>query len=87
MKFIKEILSQLTSGADTSFAFQFYIAEGYGGYFQNVKGVERLSSDETVLLFKTGALVVGGENLVVTKYCDGDMLIEGNIIRVEKIRG
>lgn len=87
MKFIKEILSQISSGADTSFAFQFYIAEGYGGYFQNVKGVGRLSSEEIILLFKTGALIVGGENLVVKKYCDGDMLIEGNILRVEKIRG
>lgn len=87
MKFIREILSQLSAGADTSFLFQFYIAEGCGGYFQNVKGVERLSSEEITLLFKTGALVVGGENLVVKKYCDGDMLIEGNIVRVEKIRG
>jgi len=81
------MLSQFSFGVDASFTFQYYIIEGYGGYFQNVKGVERLSPEEVVILFKTGALLVCGEALAVKKYCDGDMLVEGNIFKVEKIRG
>jgi len=86
MKFIKETLKKFSFDADASLGAQYFVSEGFGGYFENVKGVERLAPDEIVILFKTGALLAAGENLAVKKYCDGDMFIEGNILKVEKLR-
>lgn len=85
MKFIKEMLSQFSFGADTSLAFQYYVICGCGGYFQNIKSVAAMGEREISLISASGIFTVEGENLVIKKYCDGDMLIEGNIIKVEKV--
>ncbi len=85
MKLIKEILGQLASDTDTSLLLQYYVAEGRGGYFENVRDVASFSSTEIRLLSRGGGVIVKGENLSIRKYVEGDVVIEGDIGGIEKI--
>lgn len=59
---------------------------GGGGYLQGVKAVEDFSSERIVVCFPKKRVVIEGEGLSIGKYCDGDLQIDGCIIRfsVEK---
>lgn len=68
-------------------SFQYCVADGCGGYFQNIKSVAAMSKSQITLISRSGAFCVEGEGLIIKKYCDGDMLIVGNIIKVERLEG
>lgn len=66
-------------------ALQYCVADGCGGYFQNIKSVAAMSKSQITLISRSGTFGVEGRGLIIKKYCDGDMLIEGNITKIEKL--
>ena len=50
------------------------------GYFEGVKGVEEFSSIRILIRFPRHRVEVLGEGLVIQKYCDGDLQVEGKIL-------
>lgn len=52
---------------------------GGGGYFEGVKCVEELSSQRIVLCFSRRKVEIEGEELSISKYCDGDLAVGGRI--------
>ena len=85
MEFLKEIAKVLVADAAGAFRVQYAVVDGKGGYFQNVKRLVQFSSTEVVLRGRTGAVRVEGENLSLGKYFAGDLVIEGDIARVERV--
>ena len=55
------------------------------GYFENVKSILNYSENEIVLSLKKGGLKVAGEGLYIKKYCMGDIVICGKILKVERV--
>ena len=85
MEFLKEIAKALGADAAGAFRVQYAVLDGKGGYFQNVKRLAQFSETEIVLRGRQGALRVEGENLSLGKYFAGDLIIEGRIVRVERL--
>ncbi len=54
-------------------------------YFENVKSILSFSREEIVLGLKKGALKVSGRELYVKKYCAGDVVICGEIQKLERL--
>lgn len=53
-------------------------------YIENVKGIISYSKDRIEVLLKSGTLIIVGENLVVKKYCGGDLAICGKVKNLTK---
>ena len=85
MEFLKEIAKVLGADAAGAFRVQYAVVDGKGGYFQNVRRLVAFSPTEVVLRGRTGAVRVEGENLSLGKYFAGDLVIEGDIARVERV--
>ena len=71
--------SQGENAGELTASARYTVLHGYGGYFQGVKGVFELSETRIVLTLKKGYYAVEGVALEVEKYCDGDLLIGGEI--------
>ena len=82
MKLLQQILSEL--GADTRKSMT--VVPGFGGYFQNIKGVAEFSASRVVMEIQKGSITVEGENLKVGEYFEGDVILKGKI-EVVKIEG
>lgn len=68
-------------GADTSKAFT--VVGGFGGYFKSVKGVSEYSTVKIVLQVAKTRITVLGDNLIIAKYFQQDLLITGDIRGVQ----
>lgn len=57
-----------------------------GGYFEGVKSVGEFSPKRVLVCFPKEQVLVEGENLIIKKYCDGDLQLSGRItsVRVEE---
>ena len=55
------------------------------GYFENVKSIVSYEVKEVVLSLKNGGLRIKGKDLYIKKYCEGDVVICGKILSVERI--
>lgn len=73
------MIAELSFGADLSLEPLFTVAKGYGGYFQNVKGIVKYSPEQIILSLKKGETRVFGQELSVVKYAEGDVLVRGKI--------
>lgn len=85
MKLFREILSQIAGNTDTGLSLLYTVVAGQGGYFQNVKSVACFSSSLVVLSLKKGEVRVKGNALTIEKYSEGDVLIHGDIVGVERV--
>lgn len=87
MRLFDEIVSSFKkargeNAGELTAASRYTVLNGYGGYFQGVKGVFELSETRIVLSLKKGYYAVEGATLEVEKYCDGDLRIGGEISSV-----
>lgn len=59
---------------------------GGGGYFEGVKSVGDFSSERVLVCFSKESVLVEGKGLVIKKYYDGDLQLQGRItsVRVEE---
>ena len=85
MEFLREIAKALGAEAAGAFRIQYAVADGKGGYFQNVKRLVRFSEEEVVLRGRKGEVRVEGRALSLGKYFAGDLVIFGEIFRVERL--
>lgn len=83
MAFKKEI-QEFLNPFKVPFRFKYTIIDCFGGYFENVLKIGEISTYSVTLLLKCGVVKVVGNNLMVVKYCDGDLAIKGDILKVER---
>lgn len=65
---------------------RYTIVDGSGGYFQNVRRIREFSPEKIVLEGKSALVTVEGKNLSVGKYLGGDLVVNGEVVRVERAR-
>ncbi len=53
-------------------------------YFEEIKSIISYAKDEIVLGLKSGGIILSGRELYVKKYCAGDVVICGEILKIEK---
>ena len=82
MRLFSEIVKSL--GAELGAGVQYTVLENQGGYFQNVKRITEFSQEIIVLRGKKGSVRVEGKNLSIGKYYAGDVVVKGDIEKVEK---
>ena len=86
MRLFEEIAGKIDPYGDLAFGgIRYVIVSGRSGYFENVKAIGALSSESAELFFRGGTLRVEGERIAVMKYGGGDLVLSGNILKVEKI--
>lgn len=82
MNLLSEIKRQL--GAASGSCMQYTVVDGVGGYFQNVRKIREFSPEKILLEGKSALFSVIGERLSVGKYLGGDLIVNGQIERVER---
>lgn len=75
MRIIDELLKDPEGAAVARCTF---VPDG-GGYFEGVKSVGEFSPQKIVVCFPKKSVAAEGENLIIKKYCDGDLQIAGEI--------
>ena len=88
MRLFEEILS--AAGFDEELAFggaKVVLIAGRCGYFENVKGISSFTDTAVSLLTKRGEVRIEGKGLRVARYGGGDLLLRGEIERVELVGG
>ncbi|HIY45615.1 MAG TPA: YabP/YqfC family sporulation protein [Candidatus Borkfalkia excrementipullorum] len=87
MRLFEEILSAAGFGDELSGGAKVVLFAGRCGYFENVKSISSFSDTAVSLLLKRGEVHVEGKNLCVARYGEGDLLLKGEIERVEMLGG
>ncbi len=85
MEFLREIAGALGADAAGTFRIQYTVVDGKGGYFQNVRRLTEFSRERVVLRGREGCVRVEGRDLSLGKYFAGDLVIAGDIVRVERL--
>lgn len=76
MSFIENIKQNL-SASGNGFFMATLLQQGV--YIQGVFSIKSFSENEIVASLKKGEMVVSGDKLFIKKYCQGDLVICGNI--------
>ncbi|MBQ9714538.1 MAG: YabP/YqfC family sporulation protein [Clostridia bacterium] len=58
------------------------IVPGGGGYFEGVKAIGDFSSEKIIVCFPKQTVEITGQNLVIKKYYDGDLQVDGRLLSV-----
>ncbi len=53
-------------------------------YFEKIKSIVSYTKTEIVLGLKKGRVIISGNQLLVKKYCAGDVVVCGEISKIEK---
>ena len=74
------------TGADETLSgcVRYTVLDGKKAFFQNVKSISEYAPERLILCAKGCCLVVSGEKLSLVSYCDGDLVVAGNICAVER---
>lgn len=83
MRLIEEILRSI--GAEAGMRPFYTVSDGLGGYFQGVKRILEFSEERAVLQCGGRSLRVEGKGLFLGKYGGGDVVLRGEIVRVEQL--
>lgn len=84
MRLFEEILSAL--GGDEEIAFggaKVVLYAGRCAYFENVKSILSFSKEAVIIQLKKGTVCAEGEGLAVARYGEGDLLLTGNVRKIE----
>lgn len=81
------LYNSLFKSADGLSIGRYTVAVQGGGYFEGVKSLGDFSPESICLHFSHALLEVVGENLVIAKFIDGDLQIDGKITGVRQIKG
>ena len=88
MRLFQEILA--AAGFDEELSFggaKVVLFAGKCGYFENVKSISSFSEGVVSLLLKRGEVRIAGRNLCVARYGGGDLLLKGEIEKIEIFGG
>ena len=82
MRLYDELFKNADGGA---FSRCIFVPNG-GGYFEGVKSMVDFSSEKVTVRFAREIVEVEGEELVIKKYCDGDLQLSGKIHSLRVIK-
>jgi hypothetical protein len=85
MSFFDEIKNMLHTDGFPAPTFRALMIGDYAIHLEDVVSIKQLETENVTLRLKKGGLVVKGKDLFVKKYCEGDLIICGKIISVERI--
>jgi len=85
MRLFSEIAKQLSAEGFETARILYTVADGRGGYFQNVKRVLEFTPERIVLQGKRGAVRIEGKSLSLGKYFGGDATVLGEISCVSRV--
>ena len=83
MEFKREIAAALGE----ALGIRCTVVGGRGAYFENVRRIASFSAEEVVLRGRREVYAVTGKSLSLGKYCAGDVVIFGDIVRIERRGG
>ena len=83
MRLFEEILTAAGLGEELSGGTKVVLFAGRCGYFENVKSISSFSESSVSLLLKRGEVLVEGKGLRIARYGEGDLLLVGEIARIE----
>ena len=83
MRLFEEILSAAGFDEELAGGAKVVLFAGKCGYFENVKSISAFSDTEVSLLLKRGEVHIAGRGLCVARYGEGDLLLVGEIARIE----
>ncbi len=83
MGFIENIKESLVSGLGGEPTYRACIMGEYSAYFENVSGIKEFSEHEIIVYIKKGEIKISGEKLYVKSFYQGDLVVLGQIKRVE----
>ena len=79
MNFIEDILQCLNLSGTFEPSFRALLIGNESVYFENVSSIKSYSQNKIELIIKKKEIKIDGENLIIKKYCQGDLLICGKI--------
>ncbi|HJB93658.1 MAG TPA: YabP/YqfC family sporulation protein [Candidatus Borkfalkia stercoripullorum] len=85
MRLFEEIVSRLGLDEEVASGEKYVVFPGRCAYFEGVKGIRSFSSSAVEVLMKSGAYRAEGEGLKVARYGGGDLMLLGNVLKVEAI--
>ena len=83
MRLFEEIVSRLGLDEEVASGEKYVVFPGRCAYFENVKGILSLGGEEVVLLLRKGKVRAEGKNLRLARYGGGDLLLLGDVRRIE----
>lgn len=84
MSLIDNICNSLGLG-QISHEYRMMMLGEWGVYLEGVKSLKDYSAEKVELTLKSGGIVLKGQGLKISKYCDGDIAIRGKVISWEKV--
>lgn len=85
MGFIDNILENLgLDGLGEGVKSKLMIADFTSAYVEGVKSILAFTEEQVTLNLKNGKLTFNGKDLSVKKFCEGDVVICGKIMTIEK---
>lgn len=84
MSFIENIKENL-GGEMCPPVYRALIFGDNAAYFEGVKNITSYEPNEIVLALKRGSVRVHGKNMYIKKYCAGDVVICGVILKLERV--
>ena len=85
MRLFEEIVSRLGLDEEVASGEKYVVFPGRCADFEGVKGIRSFSSSAVEVLMKSGAYRAEGEGLKVARYGGGDLMLLGNVLKVEAI--
>lgn len=85
MRLFEEIVSRLGLDEEVASGEKYVVFPGRCAYFEGVKGIRSFSSSAVEVLMKSGTYRAEGEGLKVARYGGGDLMLLGNVLKVEAI--
>ncbi len=84
MRLFEELFTRLSPEEDLTFnGAKVVLYAGKCACFENVKSIADFSSESITLILKKGRVRAEGEKLMIERYGGGDLVIRGDVRRVE----
>lgn len=84
MSFLDNICQNFGLQEGMPYSFRAVMLGEVGVYLEGVKSVISFSSNSVLVRVSSGKILVEGKNLIIKKYCLGDLVIVGKISSVVK---
>ena len=85
MSFFDEIKNMLYADGFPSPTFRALLIGDNAIHLEEVVSIKQLESENITLRLKKGGLILKGKDLYVKKYCEGDLIVCGKIVSIERV--
>ena len=84
MGFFDNILENFCLPIDDGLKNKIVLVGDTAGYFDCITGIVGYTDTEIILSLKRGKITVTGKDLYIKKFCEGDVVICGKIVKVDR---